>query len=168
MPCGQVYTLRFGGLAEAYKRIGYKPYRNLSWVERDQPLAQIRRDFVALVIDTLRNFGGLVQQDVRRQYLTINENLNLRISIARCRPLRRINSWRFQLCSPYEPDVTVFARLAPGNEAILDYFCVPGSRKKLAQITVSSQTPVNGRIEQFHDLTFLKDFAEWGRKRIRP
>jgi DNA invertase Pin-like site-specific DNA recombinase len=165
MPSGEVYTVRFGGLPEAYKRIGYKPYRNLSWVERDQPLVQIRREFITRVVDTLKSFGGSVQQDVRRQYLSINENLNVRISIVRCRQQKRINSWRFQLCSPYEPDVTLFARLAPGNEAILDYFCVPRSRKKMAQITVSSQTPAKRDIEQFHDLTFLKDFAEWGKKR---
>ena len=163
-PCGEVYTVRFGGLAEAYKRIGYKPYRNLSWVERDQPLVQIRREFITRVVDTLKSFGGSVQQDIRRQYLTINENLNVRISIARCRRQKRINSWRFQLCSPYEPDVTVFARLSPGNETILDFFCVPRSRKKMAQITVSSQTPAKRGIEHFHDLTFLKDFAEWGKK----
>ena len=164
MPCGQVYTLRFGGLAEAYRRVGYQPYRNLSWVERDQPLAPIRREFITRVVGTLRSFGASVQQDVRGQFLTINENLNVRISICRCRTLRRISSWRFQLRSPAQPDVTVFARLAPGNETILDYFCVPRSKKNLAQITVSSLTPVTRDVEQFADLTFLKDLAEWGRR----
>ena len=164
MPCGQVYAMRFGGLAEAYRRVGYQPYRNLSWVERDQPLAPIRREFITRVVGTLRSFGASVQQDVRGQFLTINENLIVRISITRCRSLRRINSWRFQLRSPAHPDVTVFARLAPGNETILDYFCVPRSKKNLAQITVSSLTPVTPDIEQFVDLTFLKDLADWGRR----
>ena len=163
MACGHVYAKRFGGLAEASRRIGYKPFRHLSWVERDRPLAQIRREFIGRVVDTLKSFGASVQQDVRRQYLTINENLNVRISITRCRALSRIHSWRFQLSSPYRPDVTVFARLAPGNEVILD-FCVPSIKKHLSQITVSSQTPAPREIEQFDDLTFLKDFAEWGRK----
>jgi hypothetical protein len=164
MPCGQVYAMRFGGLAEAYRRVGYQPYRNLSWVKRDQPLALIRREFITRVVGTLRSLGASVQQDVRGQFLTINENLIVRISITRCRALRQINSWRFQLRSPAQPDVTVFARLAPGNETILDYFCVPRSKKNLAQITVSSLTPVTRDIEQFVDLTFLKDLAEWGPK----
>jgi DNA invertase Pin-like site-specific DNA recombinase len=164
MPCGQVYAARFGGLAEAYRRVGYKPYRNLSWVERDQQLVQIRREFIASVIGTLRSFGASVQRAVRGQFLTINENLNVRISISRCRALRWINSWRFQLCSPVQADVTVLARLAPGNERILDYFCVPRRKKHLARITVSSLTPVTQDMEQFADLTFLKDLAEWGRK----
>jgi DNA invertase Pin-like site-specific DNA recombinase len=141
MPCGHVYSKRFGGLAEAYRRVGYKPYRNLSWVARDQPLVEIRREF-----------------------LSINENLNVGLSITRCRQLKRIKSWRFQLSSPFKPDVTVFARLAPGNETILDYCCVPRSKTNHAQITVSSLTPLTRDIELFADLAFLKDFAEWGRR----
>jgi len=162
MPCGQVYADRFGGLGEAYKLVGYKPYRNLAWIERDRPLFQIRRDLIACVVDTLKSFGASVQQDVRRQYLAINDNLNVRLSITRCRTLKRIESWRLQLSSPYNPDVTIFARLAPGNETILDYFCVPQSN--LRQITVSSLTPATREVQRFTDLTFLRDFAAWGRR----
>ena len=164
MPCAQVYAQRFGGLGEAYRRVGYKPYRNLSWVERDRPLVKIRREFIMRVVDMLQEFGASVQQDVRRQFLTINESLNVRLSLARCRARSRINSWRFALVSPYKPDVTVFARLAPGNETILDYCCVPSTKKNLSQLTVSSQTPATRGLEQFKDLKFLKDFAEWGKK----
>ena len=161
MPCGQVY-MRLGGLAEAYKRVGYTPRRNLAWIERDQALAPIRRQFICDVVATLKGFGAVVQQDVRRQCLTVNENLNVRASITRCRTLTRINSWRFQLCSPFNADVTVFARLAPGNEAILDNFCVPQTRK-LRQFNVSSQTPIPRYVQRFSDLTFLQDLADMGK-----
>ncbi len=164
MPCPQLYAQRFGELGEAYKQIGYKPYRNLSWVERDKPLAKIRREFIMRVVDTLQKFGASVQQDVRGQFLTINEKLNVRLSLSRCRVHSRINSWRLPLISPYKPDVTIFARLAPGNETILDYYCAPSTKKDLSQITISSQTPATRDIEQFSNLAFLKDFAEWGRK----
>jgi hypothetical protein len=127
-------------------------------------LVQIRREFIARVVDILKGFGASVRQDVRRQFLTINENLNVGLSITRCRELKRIKSWRFQLSSPFKPDVTVFARLAPGNETILDYCCVPRSKRNLAQITVSSLTPLTRDIELFADLAFLKDLAEWGRR----
>ena len=43
MPCGHhVYIRRFGGLAEAYKRVGFRPRRNLEWVERDRTLTPLR------------------------------------------------------------------------------------------------------------------------------
>jgi len=155
--------MRLGGLAEAYKRVGYTPRRNLAWIERDQGLGPIRLQFICDVVATLKDFGAVVQQDVRRQCLTVNENLNVRASITRCRTLTRINSW-FQLCSPFNADVTVFARLAPGNEAILDYFCVPQTRK-LRHFTVSSQTPIPRYVQRFSDLTFRQDLADMGKTR---
>jgi hypothetical protein len=62
------------------------------------------------------------------------------VCITRCRAFKHFNSWRLQLCSPWKPDVSIFARLAPGNETILDYFCVPASKERRTQITVSPQT----------------------------
>ena len=162
MPCTHVFTARFGGLAEAYKRVGFQPYRNLAWIERDRALTPIRREFVSRVVSTLKSFGGSVQQDMRGQYLTVNENLNMRVCITRCRAFTRFNSWKFQLCSPWKPDVSIFARLAPGNESILDYFCVPAGKERLTQITVSPQSPPPSHVQQFDDLGFLQDLAKWG------
>jgi DNA invertase Pin-like site-specific DNA recombinase len=164
VPCTHVFTARFGGLAEAYKRVGFQPRRNLAYVDRDRALTPIRREFVSHVVGTLKSFGASVQQDVRGQFLTVNENLNMRVCITRCRAFKRFNSWRLQLYSPWKPDVSVFARLAPGNETILDYFCVPASKEKRAQITVSPQTPPSRDVQQFEDLGFLQDFARWGRR----
>jgi DNA invertase Pin-like site-specific DNA recombinase len=164
MPCTHVFTARFGGLAEAYKRVGFQPRRNLAYVDRDRALAPIRRDFIARVVDTLKGFGASVQQDTRGQFLTINENLNVRAGITRCRAFKSFNSWRFQLSSPWTPDVSIFARLAPGNETILDYFCVPASKEKRAQLTVSPQSLPPSDVQQFTDLGFLQDFARWGRR----
>lgn len=170
MPCTHVFTARFGGLAEAYKRVGFQPRRNLAYVDRDRALTPIRRDFIARVVGALRGFGALVQQDTRGQFLTVNENLNVRLGITRCRAFKRFNSWRFQLSSPWTPDVSIFARLAPDNETILDYFCVPASKEKRVQITVSPLSPQPRDVQQFEDLGFLLDFARWGRggrKRLR-
>lgn len=167
MPCTHVYTARFGGLAEAYRRVGFRPRRNLDWVERDRGLTPIRREFISRVVGTLRGYGALVHQDVRGQFLTVNDNLNMRIGITRCRAFKRFNSWRFQLCTPWDPDVSIFGRLAPGNEGILDYFCVPASKEKRAQITISPQSPPPHDVQQFEDLGFLRDFAGWGRRRSR-
>jgi hypothetical protein len=133
MPCTHVFTSRFGGLAEAYKRIGFNPLRNLAYVDRDRALTPIRREFVIRVVGTLTNFGASVKRDARGQLLTINEN-------------------------------SIFVRLAPGNETILDYFCVPASGERRAQITVSPKTPPPRDIQQFDDLGFLQDLARWGRR----
>jgi hypothetical protein len=64
----------------------------------------------------------------------------------------------------WKSDESIFARLAPGNETILDYFCVPASKEERAQITLLPQSPVPRDIQQFTDLDFLEDFARWGRR----
>ena len=167
MPCGQLFSARFGGLAEAYRRVGYQPPRSLKWVERDRAIKPLRRDFVTRVVDILTNFGASVEQDVRGQFLIINENLNMRLCISRCRTFKRFNSWKFPLVSPHMPDVSIFARLTADNAAILDYFCVPTSKKSRVQITLSPQSPPPNDVQQFLDLAFVQDFANWGRRRRR-
>ena len=164
MPCGQVFATRFGGLEEAYRRIGYKPHRDLSWVERDQPSVAIRREFIERVVTTLKNFGASLRQHGPRQHLTINENLNVRLSIVRCCATKRCNSWKFQFHSRFKSDVTVCARLAPGNTTILDYFCFPQSPQMPWQITISTLTPPPPGVDRFSDLAFLRDLAQWGRR----
>jgi DNA invertase Pin-like site-specific DNA recombinase len=62
MPCGQVYATRFGGLREAYRRIGYNSHRDLSWVERDHASVAIRREFIERVVATLKTFGAYLRQ----------------------------------------------------------------------------------------------------------
>jgi DNA invertase Pin-like site-specific DNA recombinase len=167
MPCGQVFAARFGGLAEAYRRIGYTPRRDLSYVKRDQPLAPIRAEFIEQVLSTLMALGASVRQDTRRHCLTINNELNVRLSIVRCCASKRTNSWKLQFVSPFPADVTVFARTAPSNDAILDYLCIPQRLQMPRLITVSSLTPPPPDAQQFSDLAFLEDFAKWGRRTRR-
>jgi DNA invertase Pin-like site-specific DNA recombinase len=162
MPCGQLFSARFGGLAEAYRLVGYQPPRSLLWVERDRAIKPIRRDFVMRVVDILTAAGASVEQDVRGQFLIINANLNMRLCISRCRTFKRFSSWKFPLVSPYMPDVSIFARLTTDNTGILDYFCVPTSKKSRVQITVSPQSPPPNDVQQFSDLAFIEDFANWG------
>ena len=165
MPCGQVYAARFGGLRQAYRRIGYKPNRDLSWMERDQPLVAIRKEFIERVVATLKTFGASLRQDGPRvEHLTINNTLNVRLSIARCCTRKRCKSWKCLFHSPFKSDVTVCARLAPGNATILDHLCVPQSPGMPWQITVSTLTPPPPGVDPFSDLSFLKDLALWGRR----
>ena|ERR1035438_3923575 len=112
----------------------------------------------------LQAFGASLRQDGPRQLLTINDNLNVRLSIARCCASKRCKSWKFQFHSRFKSDVTICARLAPGNTTILDYFCIPKSPEMPWQITVSTLTPPPPGVDRFSDLAFLRDLARWGRR----
>ena len=159
MPCAQMYNQRFGGLTEAYKRIGYKPVRNLAHVERDRGLTAIRRAFIANVVDELVGLGATVRQDARTKLLLVNGHLRMRLIISPCRTRKRGDRWKLHLRSPLNPELTLFARLASGNNAILDYLCFPANEQFGSQITVGPA--INGALTicRCPDLTFLKEVA---------
>jgi hypothetical protein len=69
--------------------------------------------------------------------------------------------------SPLKPDVTILARLTPGNEAILDYLCFPTRKIEPCKVTLSSKLGPPRDIQQFSDLAFVQDFANWGRRSRR-
>src|SRR5260370_3708837 len=162
MTCSQMYNVRFGGLTEAYKRIGYQPVRSLSYVERYRAVLPIRRAFIASVIGVLASLGVLVRQDARTKLLIVNENFKIRLTIAPCRALKRCHSWKLHLHSPLKPDFTLIARLAPENKKILDYFYLPWTQQNPAQVPVRLVNNSVIDIHRFTELTFLKDVARAG------
>jgi DNA invertase Pin-like site-specific DNA recombinase len=158
-PCHQIYNLRFGGLAEAYRRIGYQPVRNLAYIERDRKCVSIRRTFIAAVVQKLVRIGASVQRDTKTQVLTVNGRQRLRLIVARCRGGKRFDRWKLRLYSPVKPDVTLIARLSPDNETIVDYLYVPWCDKGISQITLGFDNidAIGGK--RFIDLAFLNDLV---------
>jgi hypothetical protein len=157
MPSSEVYHVRFGGLLEAYRRIGYHPDRNFSYVERERSLLPIRRGFTVTIIDELTRSGASVRQDARTKLLIVNGNLRVRVCVSRCRSLKQSHRWLLRLRSPLQPNITVIARLAPGNESILDYFYFRSCDidPRLTQVTVAAKGKNRFGLRHVTDLTFL-------------
>jgi hypothetical protein len=58
--------------------------------------------------------------------LTINEELTAAFSIARCRENHeQAYRWVVRFDTSIDPDITIAARMAPGNTSILDYYLFP-------------------------------------------
>jgi DNA invertase Pin-like site-specific DNA recombinase len=163
MPCSQMYNSRFGGLVEAYRRIGYQHPRNLSYVERDRKILPIRKGFTETVVDELTKGGASVRQDSRTKLLWINETLSIRVAVMRCRSRKHPDRWIMRLSSPVSPDATVVARLKPGNETILDYFCIPlAAQNSLTQLTLRAMAASPFDVYRYTDLAFLRDLVANG------
>jgi hypothetical protein len=47
------------------------------------------------------------------------------LSIVRCASLEGRNRWKIRLDTGLRPDITIAARMAPGNEAVGDYYLLP-------------------------------------------
>jgi hypothetical protein len=164
MPCTQSFNAAFGGLAEAYRLIGYKSVKNLAFIERDRGLTPVRRQFNATVINKLVEMGFDVKQDSRSKLLTLNGGLTVRLSVTRCRSFGQSYGWLLRTHSANAPDITVFARMEPGNEKIKDFFCVP--KQEIGQLT---QEIVHGtagsQFERYKsaDFSFLQVIAQRSR-----
>ena len=128
MPCPQSYNARFGTLAEAYRRIGFTPTRNIDHFDRDRAVRAVRREFTTTIMNELKGMGAKVVQNSRTKLLFFNGTLTIRLVVAPCRPLRdecKSDGWLLRLYSMTDPDATVIARLEAGNSEFRDYFCVP-------------------------------------------
>jgi DNA invertase Pin-like site-specific DNA recombinase len=160
MPCAQVYASRFGGLAEAYRRIGYQPARDLTFIERDRRLWSIRKSLIVSVTQELEAHGVSVRQDGRTKLLFVNDDVSLRVIVSPCRARKRFQRWKLNLYSPLEPDLTVIARLAPGNDAILDYYCIPWSARSPKQFAIGRKSGNEMESYRNNDLGLLITMAQ--------
>jgi DNA invertase Pin-like site-specific DNA recombinase len=165
LPCAQAYATRFGSIMEAYRRIGFLSRKSVAHVERDRLLTPVRRQFVARMVDVLKGYGASVERHRGSALFTINETLNVRLVLTRCISVSGVNRWRLHFPKSLQPDVSIFARLAPGNEEILDYCCVPTRKNQPGRITLSSLTCPPRDMQRFENLGFLLDFADFGRRR---
>jgi hypothetical protein len=60
------------------------------------------------------------------------------------------------------PDITVAARLAPGNETVLDYYLFPRIDVLAARLLLAPQNGFVIDVYRFDDLTFFLDLARRG------
>lgn len=119
------FYLEFGGLTNAYERLGYSPRHDLSFLSCNGAVREIGATLMNEVTSRLIEDGATVEKDCKRSVLTVNREFTLRLAVARSlqRPNGRLN-WgmpnRSCLC-----DLNIVARLNEDNNRILDYFIFP-------------------------------------------
>jgi DNA invertase Pin-like site-specific DNA recombinase len=155
MPCSRSYLDRFGGLAEAYRRIGYIPAQDLSYLAINQAMRVRHEERITTLIADLESEGATVRRDLGSDLLTINEELRVQYRTVRCcRAMRSEYRWFFRFDSLPLCDITVAARMSPQNQTVLDYFLVPRFEKVPNQYCSSARSGLN--IYRFDDLSVLK------------
>jgi DNA invertase Pin-like site-specific DNA recombinase len=139
MPSSSAYRSRFKSLHRAYGLIGYTPERDLSFIEVNRALRARHRAEMAEIIDQLSAVDATVRADPRTGLLTVNDEFTVSVVLGRCCEIRKgVYRWLLRLDASLAPDVTIAARLGPGNAAILDYYLFPAidalaERLRLAQ-----------------------------------
>ena len=126
MPSTATYANRFHGLRRAYELVGYTPARDYSYLAINRALRALHREQLTRITNELADVGAIVHRDTTTDLLTVNEEFTLALSIARCRELQEHEyRWIIRFDTSLDPDITIGARMAPGNTAVLDYYLFP-------------------------------------------
>jgi len=160
MPSSTVYRHRFGSLIRAYELIGYTPVRDYRYLEANRALRELHRHQYASIIDELRGNGARVQRNPVSDLLTINEEFTTSLVLARCREtLAGNHRWLVKLENSLDPDVTVAARLRPGNQEILDYYLLPSMDTLVDKLRLAPENGIVLDVHRFENLSFLISMA---------
>ena len=162
MPSSSCYCSRFGNLVRAYKLIGWAPERDYSYIEINRKLRQKYADLIDAIVAELRSLGAVVTVDSKSELLTINSEYTVSLVLARCRETRAgSHRWQIRFERSLNPDITIAARLAPGNQSVLDYYIFPGLAELEDRLRLA---PRNGLFLDVHRCDNLNLFFQLARR----
>jgi hypothetical protein len=160
MPSSTAYRSRFGSLVRAYTLIGYTPARDFNFVEANRALRQHHARQMLGIVLQLREGGARVDQHPTTDLLTINQEFTASLALVRCRESHAgSHRWLVRLDNSLEPDVTIAARLRPGNQEILDYYLVPGMDRLSERLRLSPDNGIVLDVYRFENLNFFVSMA---------
>lgn len=126
MPSSSEYRSRFKSLLRAYELIGYSPERDYSYIETNRILRQYHENLCEKIVSELQAAGAEVRRDGSFDTLLINESWTTSLILGRCQETDAGNlRWLLRLERSRNTDITIAARLAPGNQEVLDYYLLP-------------------------------------------
>lgn len=156
VPHSRTYTSRFGSLYESYRRIGYEHGRRIPIIDLSLRVRAYRRKLLSTIVDELVAEGASVKRDLRSGKVTINGEFTLRLATALCLEKPVGYRWAFRMSTTMTTDITVVARMVPGNNSVLDYFVLPTTGQWPSHLTVAPEDDLFLGIYRFDDLSFLK------------
>lgn len=160
MPSSSLYRHRFGSLILAYKLIGYSPACDYSFLETNRKLREFHSQQCVSIVNELQKNGARVHKSPLSDLLTINEEFSASLVLARCRETPTGNHrWLVRLDNSLDPDVTVAARLKPGNQEILDYYLLPSMDTLVHRLRLAPENGIVLDVYRFENLNFLMSMA---------
>ncbi|MGD0939586.1 MAG: hypothetical protein ABR905_07715 [Terracidiphilus sp.] len=160
MPSNSVYSSRFGGLHRAYQLIGWEAQRDFSYVEINRAIRAKHADMVKFILRQLQSVGAGIYLDSGSGLLTINESFTASLVLARCHETPSHSyRWQFHFEASFLPDITIAARLSPGNQDILDYYLFPRVDVLWQRLRLRPENGVVLDLYRFENLNFFERLA---------
>jgi DNA invertase Pin-like site-specific DNA recombinase len=153
MPSTGAYRRYFGSLRRAYSLIGYTTERDYAYKEINRALRDLHVQHVDEITTQLLACGAHVERDSTNGILKINDDFTAQVVLARCqtRPSGNLY-WLIRLEPSDDCDITIAARMAEHNEAILDYYLFPKSEELSDQIRLAQKNPFVLEVYRFESL----------------
>ncbi|MBL6752014.1 MAG: recombinase family protein [Nevskia sp.] len=127
IPNSAYYVKRFGTLAKVYERVGYRPPLGFLHLRTKEALRRIKPLIWADILAGFATAGAEVAGDERKGLLTVERAWTVQVVVAHCEiEPGGTNRWYPRLDRRRLADVVAIVRLAEGNEAVRDYYLVPG------------------------------------------
>lgn len=153
MPSSSAYRHRFSTLLRAYTLVGYTPTRNYEYLRVSAHLRERHAELVALIVSTLQGYGETVTGDPNTGFLRVSDELTVSVIFAHCRSAQTgSHRWLLRLDASLLPDITVAGRLAPGNDAILDYYILPSIATLEQQLRLSAENCITIDVHRYSSL----------------
>lgn len=160
MPSSGAYRSRFQTLVRAYTLIGYTPERDYAFLEVNQHLRKKNQLLCDGVISDLERNGASVDVDTKTGLLLINQEFSTSLVVSRCyETLSGGHRWLVRLETSLLPDITIVARLAPGNQDISDFYLFPNIDQLNGRLLLAADNPYSLDVYRFENLTFFLDLA---------
>lgn len=158
-PSSNVYACRFGSLLAAYRRIGYVPNEDYTFLKENPRLRLLQATYIDQVCHTLAGIGASVVRESASQVIHVNE-FSLFFCVVRCRHTKyRGDRWFLPRVPPDVADIRVAARMNSDNESILDYYAFPRSLGPLPSLDLGLRNDIVIDVYRFPDLAFLNNLA---------
>ena len=160
MPSSFAYASRFGSLPRAYSLIGWSSGRDYSYLEINRKIRAQHGPLIREIVDQLRANQAAVVQDERTDLLTINSEYTAVLVLARCKKTQAGSErWIVRFDAALNPDITIAARLRPGNEGVLDYYLLPSIAGFGSFLRFAEHNPLSLEVFRFEDLSFFTAIA---------
>ena len=160
MPSSSQFARRFGSLPKAYSLVGWTPARDYRFIEINRIIRRQHEGLIQSICSRLQQNGVAVKRDSRTDLLTINHEYTTSLVLSRCQATSaNSHRWIVRFDTGLNPDITIAARLAPGNESILDYFLLPSLAEVGSQLRLREENPMSLEVFRFQDLGFFTEIA---------
>lgn len=158
LPGSATYAARFGSMAAAFRRIGFRGRENLG------KNADLRKAIITDLTEQVVRRGGTVRPALWCKQLVINDEIKINICISRLKS-KGPRVWQFGYVSQFKPDILVGARIAEKGGPAVDYFILPFMFLSHGSwITTSLSSGL--RLERFRSLTLAPLYDLCARSKV--